>query len=161
MEAISAKTDVECIKKNPNNTPPSPKKPQNNKPRTKKETKTMLLNGLLDEILSAVLQSLVVGVGVTRTGCASSSSSPRHRATELKSNQTELFEAVWLIHEVHQTAPQKRPTQKLHTASSQCNLQPWSTKESDTVISESQAYLRESQMQLWHACSQLLMAGAA
>lgn len=53
----------------------------------------MLLNGLLDEILFAVLQALLVGVGITRAGCACSSF-PHHRASELKSNQTEPFEAA-------------------------------------------------------------------
>lgn len=54
----------------------------------------MIISGLLDEVLFAVLQALLAGVGITRTGCASSSSSPHHRATRLKSNQSEPLEAV-------------------------------------------------------------------
>lgn len=53
----------------------------------------MLLSVLLDEILLAVLPALIVGVGVTRTECASSFL-PLDRARELKHKQAEPLEAV-------------------------------------------------------------------
>lgn len=75
-----------------------------------KETKIMLLSVLLDEILLAVLPALIVGVGVTRTECASSFP-PLDRARELKHKQAEPLEAVWLTRGAHQSAPWEDPAQ--------------------------------------------------
>lgn len=66
-----------------------------------KETKITLANVLLDETLLAALPALIVRLGVTRTGCASSFPPPQ-RTRELKHKQAESLKAVWLIRGAHQ-----------------------------------------------------------
>lgn len=101
-------------------------------------------------------RGLLVGAGITRTGCASSFS-PDHGATELKSNQTEPFQAVWPICEVHQTAPQRTPTQKLHTASLQQDLE--AQMETTPRSASHTLNYKNQRCRYWPTCSGLLMVG--
>lgn len=89
----------------------------------------------------AVLPVLIVGVGVTRTECASSFP-PLDQAREPKHKKAGPLKAVWLTRGAHQPAPGEDPAQS-------CTQLPfWSTKKSDTAIIKSLSYLQELWMQL-------------
>lgn len=109
-----------------------------------KETKITLINVLLDETVLAALSALIVGVGVSRTGCAFSFP-PLQRAREFKHKQAESLEAMWQIRGAHQPGHRGDPAQAAHSF---VTLPFPSTKESDAAISKSPAYLQELQTQL-------------
>lgn len=85
-----------------------------------KETKITLLNVLRDEMLLAALPAMIVGVGVPRTGCASSFP-PLQRVRELKTRAGWTSGGCVTDPWSHQPAPRRRASPKLHAALFRCH----------------------------------------